>query len=202
MFNWCWLIRRQQWWPKQQPSSSADAQNILIDYLHYNKYCYVLVLVLMDHNMIFGYGYCRWQNWRWHQHVPPLLAILMAMAVRRCNRKRIAQCSMSRATPEATGRHHWATTRSVPPQRLPGQQQTKRWRKNVPKRPAILMAAAVCRYNTARNARQRRFRALLDATKCHHRASIAVDSCNWSSLPQFFLSIFIVNLYKKVAGWR
>ena len=24
----------------------------------YNKYCYVIVLVLMDHNIVFGYGYC------------------------------------------------------------------------------------------------------------------------------------------------
>ena len=28
----------------------------------YNKYCYVLVLVLLDHNMVFGYGYCWWQQ--------------------------------------------------------------------------------------------------------------------------------------------
>jgi len=39
---------------------------------------------------------------------PP--AILIAMVVRRFNTKRIARCSMPRATPEATGRHHWATT--------------------------------------------------------------------------------------------
>jgi hypothetical protein len=35
---------------------------------------------------------------------PP--AILIAMTVRQCNTKRIAQCSMPRATPEATGRRH------------------------------------------------------------------------------------------------
>ena len=30
------------------------------------------------------------------------------MTMRRCNAERIAQCSVSRATLEATGRHHWA----------------------------------------------------------------------------------------------
>jgi hypothetical protein len=73
----------------------------------------------------------------------------MAMAVRRCNTKRIAQCSMSRATPEATGHCHQAATCSVSPQWLPGQQQTKQGQKNVPKRLAILMAVTVGRYNIA-----------------------------------------------------
>jgi hypothetical protein len=94
---------------------------------------------------------------------------------------------MSRATPEATGGcHHRATTHSILPQRLPGQQQTKQQQKNVPKGLAILMAAAVRWYNTAHITQLRRFRALLDATKRHHWASIVVDSCNWSSLPIFF----------------
>jgi hypothetical protein len=64
--------------------------------------------------------------------------------------KCIAKCSMSRATLKATGRRHWATTHSVFPQRLPGQQQTKQRQKNVPKKLAILMATAVRRYYTAR----------------------------------------------------
>ncbi len=118
--------------------------------IHYNKYCYVLVLVLMDHNMVFGYGYCWWQNWQWYQHVPPPLVILMAMAVRCCDTKRIAQCSMSRATPEATGCCHQAATHSVLPQRLPGQQANKQQSTNTPKKVAMFMAAAVHQYNTAR----------------------------------------------------
>ncbi len=116
---------RQQWWPKRHPSSLAAAKNIQLDKIHYNKYWYVSVLVYNNKNMVFSYRYCRWQNWQWHQHVPPSLAVLMAMVVRRCNTKCIAQSSMSRATPEATGRHHWATTCSILPQRPPGQQQTK-----------------------------------------------------------------------------
>jgi hypothetical protein len=77
----------------------------------------------------------------------------MATAVRRSNTDGIAQCGMSMATLEATGRRYWATTRSILPQWLPGQQQTKQRQKNVPKRLAILMAAAVRRYDTARIAR-------------------------------------------------
>ena len=50
-----------------------------------------------------------------------------SMAVWRCNTAGISQCSMSRASTEATGHHHWATTHSVLPRRLPGQQQTKQW---------------------------------------------------------------------------
>jgi hypothetical protein len=63
----------------------------------------------------------------------------------------IAQCGMSRATPEATGCRHRATTCSVSPQRLPGQQANKQKLTNTPKKLAVLMAAAVRRYNTARN---------------------------------------------------
>ncbi len=77
----------------------------------------------------------------------------MATAVRRSNTDGIAQCSMSRATPEATGCRHRATTGSILPQQPPGQQQTKQQQKYVPKRLAISMAAAVRRYNTAHMAR-------------------------------------------------
>ncbi len=73
----------------------------------------------------------------------------------------------------------------------------KKRQKNLPKRLAILMASAVRRYNTPHIAQQRRFKALLDATKHRHQVSIATNSCNWSSLPCFFSSFFIVNLYKR-----
>jgi hypothetical protein len=55
---------------------------------------------------------------------------------------------MSKATLEATGHRHWATTCSLLPQQPPGQQQTKQRQDNVLKRLAILMAAAVRWYNT------------------------------------------------------
>ncbi len=106
-----------------------------------------------------------------------------------CHTKHIAQCSMSRATLKATGCHHQATTHSVLPQQPQGQQQTKQRQKYVPKRLAILMAAAVHRYNTAHITRWRRFWALLEATKCCHQVSIAANRCNWSRMCRF-LCIF------------
>ncbi len=150
MFNWCWAHTPATMVAKTAFIVVGRHQKHINRLIHHNKYCYVLVLDLMDYNMVFGYGFCWWQNQQWHQLVPRLSAISMAMAVHRCDRKRIAQCSMSRATPEATGRRHRATTHSVSPQRPPGQQQTKQQQKNVPKRLAILMAKAVRRYNTTR----------------------------------------------------
>jgi hypothetical protein len=77
----------------------------------------------------------------------------MALAVRWSNTDGIAQCGMSRATPEATECWHQATTCSVLLQRLPGQQANKQQSTNTPKKLAVLMAAAVRRYNTMRIAR-------------------------------------------------
>ncbi len=145
----------------------------------------------MDHNMVFGYGYCWWQNQQWYQHVLPLLAILMAMAVCWCNTKHIAQCSMSRATPEATGCHHWATTCSVLPQ-PPGQQANKQQSTNIPTKLAVSMAMAMQRYVTARIAQWRRSRAsLLEATGRRHQACILSNNIKGTWLCWFFLMFFI-----------
>ncbi len=151
--------------------------------------------------MVFGYGYCWWQNWQWGTNAPCLLAVLMAMVVRWSNTDGIAQCGMSRATTEATGHGHWATTCSVLPQRPPGQQANKQQSTNTPKKVAVLMAMAMRLYVTAHIARWRRFRALLNATKRRHWVSIVADSCKRSCMYWFFTSFFIVNSYKKVAGW-
>ncbi len=136
--------------------------------------------------MVLSYGYCGWQNWQWHQHVPLLLAVLMAIAVRRCDTKRMAQCSMSRATPEATGRRHRATTCSVLPQRPPGQQANKQQSTNTPTKLAILMAMAMHRYVTVRITQWRRSRALLEATGRCHRASIMSDNIKGHGYDGFF----------------
>jgi hypothetical protein len=77
-----------------------------------------------------------------------LLAILMATG--QSNTDGIAQCGMSRANQEATGRRHQATTCSVSPQQPPGQQQTTQQQQKGPALLAILMAAAVRRYDTVR----------------------------------------------------
>ncbi len=101
--------------------------------------------------------------------------------------RRYPQCGMSRATSEATGRHHRATTCSVSPQQPPEQQANKQQSTNIPKKVAMLMAAAVCRYNTARIAQWRRSRALLKATGRRHRASTMSDNIFWTWLRHFFL---------------
>ncbi len=137
--------------------------------------------------MVFGYGYCWWQNWQWWTNAPRPPAVLMATAVRRSNTDGIAQCDMSRATPEATGHRHQATTCYVLPQRPPGQQANKQQSTNTPKKVAILMAMAMCQYITACIAQWRRSRASLEATERHHRASIMSDNINWTWLRQFFL---------------
>jgi hypothetical protein len=120
----------------------------------------------------------------------------MATAVHRSNTDGIAQCGISRATPEATGRRHRATTRSVSPQQPPGQQAYKQQSKNTPAKMAILKAMAMRRYVTTRIARWRRSRASLEATGRCHWASIAANSCNRSSLPCFFL-VFLLSTRTK-----
>ncbi len=133
-------------------------------------------------------------------NAPPLRPVLKAVRMRRSNTDGIAQCGMSRATPEATGCRHRATTCSLLPQQPPGQQANKQQSTNAPKKVAVLMAMATRRYVTVHIAQWRRFMALLDATKRHHWASIAVNRCNRSCIYWFFLSFFIVNSYKKVTG--
>ena len=48
-----------------------------------------------------------------------LLAISMAMQIRRYGAERIAQYGWSRATLDATGHSRWASIRPVSPQRTP-----------------------------------------------------------------------------------
>jgi hypothetical protein len=139
--------------------------------------------------MVLGYNYSNQKRWWWQTNAPHPPAVLMAMAVSRSNTDGIAQCGMSRATPEATGRRHWGTTCSVFPQRLPEQQANKQQSTNTPRKQAVLMAMAMRRYVTARIARWRRSRASLEATGRHHRARIMSHNINWTLL-QWFLSIF------------
>jgi hypothetical protein len=75
--------------------------------------------------MVLGYNYSNQKEPGLQMNSPHPLAVLMATAVHRSNTDGIAQCGMSRATLEATGCRHQATTHSVLPQRLPGQQANK-----------------------------------------------------------------------------
>jgi hypothetical protein len=118
--------------------------------------------------MVVGYDNSK-QKRQWQQtNAPHPPAVLMATAVCRSNTDGIAQCGMSRATLEATGRRHWVTTRSVLPQQPPGQQAYKQQSTNTPAKLAILMAMAMRPYVTARIAQWRRSRASLEATGCCH----------------------------------
>ncbi len=137
--------------------------------------------------MVLGYDYSNQKRRWWQTNAPHPPAVLMAMAVRRSNTNSIARCGMSRATLEATGCRHWATTCSVLPQQPPGQQANKQQSTNTPRKQAILMAMAMRRYVTTQIAQWRRSRASLEATGCHHRASIMSNNINWTWLWWFFL---------------
>jgi hypothetical protein len=99
--------------------------------------------------MVLGYNYSKQKRQGWRTNAPHLPEVLMAMAVQWSNTDGIAQCGMSTATPEATGRQHWETTCLVLPQRQPGQQAFKQRSTNTPAKLAILMAMAMRHYVTA-----------------------------------------------------
>ncbi len=141
----------------------------------------------MDHNMVFGYGYCQWQNRRWQTNAPCPPAVSMAMVVHRSDTVGIAWCGMSRATLKATGCRHRATPHYLLPQGPPGQQANKQQSTNTHKKMAMLIAMAMRRYITARIAQWRRSRASLEATGRHHRASIMSNNINWTWLLCFFM---------------
>ncbi len=98
--------------------------------------------------MVLGYDYSRQKRWWRQKDAPHPPAISMATAVRWSNTDSIARCGMSRATLEATGCRHRATTCFVLPQQLPGQQAYKQQSRITPAKLAILMAMAMCRYVT------------------------------------------------------
>ncbi len=124
----------------------------------------------------------------------------MATAVHQSNKDGIAQCGMSRATPEATGHCHRSTTCYVLPQRPPGQQANKQQSTNTPKKVPVLMAMVMRRYVTACIAQWRRFRASLEATGHCHQASIMSDNINRTWLRRFFFDVFIVKTVGKGHG--
>jgi hypothetical protein len=137
--------------------------------------------------MVLGYDYSKQKRRWWQTNAPHPPAVLIATAVRQSNTDGIAQCGMSTATPEATGCRHWATTCSVSPQWLPGQQAYKQQSTNTPAKLAISMAMAMRRYVTACIAQWRRSRASLEATGCRHQASIMPNNIVRTWLRCFFL---------------
>ncbi len=156
----------------------------------------------MDHNMIVSYGYCRWQNWQCNERTPLSQAILMVMRTHWSNARGIARFRKSRATLDAPGRRHWATTSSVSPQRPPGQQKNKQQSTNDSIKVAKLMAMAMRRYVTAHIARWRGSKPTAEATGRRLRASIAGDSGRLDKKNCFFSSFFIVDQLKRGLRWR
>jgi hypothetical protein len=106
--------------------------------------------------------------------------------MRQSNTDGIARCGVSRATAEATGCWHRATTFSVSPQRPPGLQAYKQQSTNTRAKMAILMAMAMRRYVTVCIAQWRRSRASIEATGCRYWASITPDNIVGTWLRQFF----------------
>ena len=137
--------------------------------------------------MVLGYGYSNQKRRWWRTNAPHPPSVLMATAERRSNTDSIARCGMSRATREATGRRHRATTCSVSPQWPPGQQANKQQSTNTPKKQAVLMAMAMRRYVTARIAQLRISRASLEATGRRHRASTMSDNKGADMARTFFM---------------
>ncbi len=115
----------------------------------------------------------------------------------RSNTDGIAQCKVSRATTEATGRRHRGTTCSVLPQRPPGKQVYKQQSTNTSANMAILMAMAMCQYVAACIAQWRRSRASIEATGRCHWASITPDKIVGTWLPCFFQCFHRLNRRKR-----
>ncbi len=103
-------------------------------------------------------------------------------------------------TPEATGRRHWVSIRTLLPRRTTGFACRQKNDEKASYLPAVLLAMAVRRYNTKRIARCRGTRATPEFTGCRYQASIAADRMNWSRKSQFFPSFFIVDPLKRGLG--
>ncbi len=143
--------------------------------------------------MVFSYdGYCQWWNWRWHQNVPPLLAILMAIAVHELPDGACPGLS-EKPLDAAIGQLLTLYCPSGCQGNSKQNDNTKNWSTLL----AILMAAAVHRYDTARISQWRRSRALVEATERCHWASIAANRCQ--SYLGFF-QVFSSSTCKKGRG--
>ncbi len=150
--------------------------------------------------MVLGYDYSNQKRRWWQTNAPHPPAVLMATAERWSDTDGIDPCGMSRATLEATGCWHWATTCSVLPHQPPGQQANKQQSTNTPRKQAVLMAMAMHRYVTARIPQGRWSRASLEATRRRHRASIMSHNINRTWLRCFFLMFSLSKLKEKVMG--
>jgi hypothetical protein len=137
----------------------------------------------MYHNMVLSYDYTKQKRQRRQMNASPSKAILMTMWRRWSNKCGIAQCSMSRATLEATGCRHRATTHSISPWRPPGRQQETMQICNMYPLWWSFQWPSQCGGTTVCIARWRRSRAFVKATKCRHRATTRYSGhCNHAAM--------------------
>ena len=156
----------------------------------------------MDHTMVLGYNYSNQNRRQQRTDVTLSPAILIAMAVHRSDTKCITQCSMFRATMEAIGCCHWATTCSISLPRLPWWQTTNNDENYTPFLLAILMTIAMRQNDNEHIAQWRRSTALLEATGRCNWASRCSDITNWTCLHLFFVMFSFINSLKKGSSWH
>jgi hypothetical protein len=103
-----------------------------------------------------------------------MLAVLMATAVHPGNTDSIARCGMSRATSEATGCRHRATTRSISPKR------SRATDKHTTINKCTLKGGRIDGHGNAlvwyrEHRPMEEVKGFVNATKHHHRASIEAN---------------------------
>jgi hypothetical protein len=84
----------------------------------------------MDHNMVFSYDYGKQKKGWQKNECTSVVGHLNGYSGAPEQYRQHCLMQHAQATQEATGPCHWETTLSVPPQRPPGQQQTKQQQKS------------------------------------------------------------------------
>jgi len=131
-------------------------------------------------------------------NVPPLRAISMTMAVRRCDTECISRFSTNSTSLEATECHHRVTLHIAPA--ATRATIITMIMQNVPTLLAVSMAIAMRQYYTPHIAQWRRFVAFIKATKRHHRVSTCSDR-HQSDMPTPISGVcFIVKSLKKISS--
>ena len=133
--------------------------------------------------IVLSYDYSNRNRQRWRTNAPPSRAILMAIAVRQCDMKRIPWCSMQHDQ-SFTGSHWTPQSGDYLLRIAPSAARATinlTMIQHVHTLLAVLIAIAMWRYYTAHIARWRRFVAFIKATKRHHRTSTRSDSTSYLS---------------------
>jgi hypothetical protein len=176
------LVCRQQWWLKQLRLLPAAAQTTQTNSSHSNRQLCSLLFILMDHNMVFSYDYGKQKNGVVKNKCTAIAGHFdgYASALEQYRQ----HCPMRHV--QGYPGSHWTSPSGVyllhiAPRGHQGNSKKKN-NKNIPTLLAVFMAVAMRHYVTLLITRWRRSRASLEATGCHHRASIVADSSNLSCI--------------------